>query len=196
MLAISHLSLCLSSLIQSSSILLPSFYCHLLISYPTQPFDRSLELARAGRPWGRPPRTDPSTSTTGPSPASTIGHEGLNLKDTWSRVYLARGCASVIQSGHIAGDIGGRGEVYWQSLLLLSLSDPSDLVAMEAIKAMFGAPLPKAEPSIRRRGQGQVDNESEAMQARIFGASWNMIMSVADDAVPHETVPGESCCQS
>ena len=97
----------------------------------------------------------------------------------------------MIQSGHIAGDIKGRGEVYWQALILLALSDPSDLVAMETVKAMFGAPLPKAEPSIRRRGAAPVDVEAESFQARMFGASWNMVMSVADDPVSHEMVPGE-----
>lgn len=38
----------------------------------------------------------------GDAAADTESH--LNLRDTWARVYLARACAAVIQSGHIAGE--------------------------------------------------------------------------------------------
>lgn len=76
----------------------------------------------------------------------------LNLRDTWSRIYLARASAAVIQSGYIAGDLSSSsGAVFWEALQVLALADSSDLVALEAIRSMFGAPYPKADASIRKR---------------------------------------------
>ena len=37
---------------------------------------------------------------------------------------------------------------------MLALADPSELVAMEAMRAMLGAPYPRAEASIRKRTGG------------------------------------------
>ncbi|GAX84107.1 hypothetical protein CEUSTIGMA_g11530.t1 [Chlamydomonas eustigma] len=105
----------------------------------------------------------------------------LNLKDLYSRVYLARGCASVIQSGNIAGDLNGSGAVFWEAMQFLILADSSELVALEATKSIFGAPFPKAETSIRRRlASGPFEGDVDPSQSRTYGASWHMMMSVAD----------------
>lgn len=48
------------------------------------------------------------------------------------------------------GDIQGAGEVFWDALVLMVVSDPNEVVAMEAVKAMFGAPLPQSG-SIKKR---------------------------------------------
>jgi hypothetical protein len=105
-------------------------------------------------------------STPGASAPPTVMRlqpEGLlNLKDTWARVYLARGCAAVIQSGHIAGDLAGKGETFWAALQLLALADPSELVAMEAIRAMFGAPYPRPETLKKRGANPTACSESRA----------------------------------
>ncbi len=49
-----------------------------------------------------------------------------------------------------AGDINGSGSVFFETLVFLACADPSDLVALEAIRALFGAPYPRAEP-LRKR---------------------------------------------
>ena len=54
----------------------------------------------------------------------------------------------------LAGDLSGRGAVFWEALQVLALADPSELVAMEAMRAMLGAPYPRAEASIRKRTGG------------------------------------------
>jgi hypothetical protein len=36
------------------------------------------------------------------------------------------------------------GALFWEALIMLALSDPSDMVALEAIKAMVAAPQPCA----------------------------------------------------
>ena len=46
------------------------------------------------------------------------------------------------------------GSIFWEALQFLALADPSEMVAMEAIRAMHGAPPPRAEPSIRKKGVG------------------------------------------
>ncbi|KAG2489163.1 hypothetical protein HYH03_012389 [Edaphochlamys debaryana] len=118
----------------------------------------------------------------------------LNLRDTWARVYLARACAAVIQSGHIAGDVGGRGAVFWQALLLLATADPSERVALEAVRALFGAPYPRASSAAAMRGPaggvrlpgsaapGEV--EAESSQAKVLGASWHLVMTQALETPP------------
>lgn len=35
-------------------------------------------------------------------------------------------------------------DLFWETLIMLVLSDPSDMVALEAVKAMAGAPAPHA----------------------------------------------------
>ena len=45
------------------------------------------------------------------------------------------------------------GSVFWEALQYLALADPSEMVAMEAIRAMHGAAYPKAESSIRKKGE-------------------------------------------
>ena len=57
---------------------------------------------------GAAPKPGASAAAGGSPPEiSREEPEGfLNLRDPWARVYLARGCAAVIQSGHIAGRRG------------------------------------------------------------------------------------------
>lgn len=55
----------------------------------------------------------------------------------------------------------GRGAVFWQALLLLALSDPSELVAQEATRAMFGALPPRATTATALRQQGGARWEQE-----------------------------------
>lgn len=43
------------------------------------------------------------SSPSRPAVVRDDGESSLNLKDPWARVYLARGCATALQSGHIAG---------------------------------------------------------------------------------------------
>ncbi|KAG1666846.1 hypothetical protein FOA52_009470 [Chlamydomonas sp. UWO 241] len=122
------------------------------------------------------------------APPPTVSREQLpeghlNLRDTWARVYLARGCAAVIQSGAVAGDIGAgaRGEVFWDALQFLALSDPSDTVAFEAIRAMFGAPFPRPESIKKRPNAAPVgDASEEAGASKTYGASWHMVIGVSD----------------
>jgi hypothetical protein len=45
----------------------------------------------------------PSKRSAGSAGGDPDSESHLNLRDTWARVYLARSCAAVIQSGHIAG---------------------------------------------------------------------------------------------
>jgi hypothetical protein len=45
----------------------------------------------------------------------------------------------------LAGDIKGSGDVFWRSLVLMLVSDPSNLAAFQCIRSMFGAPAPHAE---------------------------------------------------
>ncbi|KXZ43569.1 hypothetical protein GPECTOR_87g432 [Gonium pectorale] len=139
-------------------------------------------------------------------PRGGLGDEGLegshlNLRDTWARVYLARGCAAAIQSGHIAGDVSGRGAVFWSALQLLALADPSERVALEAVRAMFGAPAPRATSAaaLRQPGGGArppgaaspAEQEAEAAQSKILGASWHLMCATALDTppVPEPPVP-------
>ena len=67
----------------------------------------------------------------------------------------------------LAGDLSGRGAVFWEALQVLALADPSELVAMEAMRAMLGAPYPRAESSIWKRtgGRGRGVNGGHAMEA-------------------------------
>ncbi|KAG2422978.1 hypothetical protein HXX76_015649 [Chlamydomonas incerta] len=130
----------------------------------------------------------------GADPAETESH--LNLRDTWARVYLARACAAVIQSGHIAGDVSGRGAVFWQALLLLAVADPAERVALEAIRALFGAPYPRATSAAAMRqpgagsrlpgapGSSPAELEAEATQPKIAGASWHLVMTQALEQPP------------
>ncbi|GLI65416.1 hypothetical protein VaNZ11_008982, partial [Volvox africanus] len=129
----------------------------------------------------------------------------LNLRDTWARVYLARACAAVIQSGHIAGDVADRGAVFWQALLLLAVADPSERVALEAIRAMFGAPYPRGTTAAAMRAPGagarlsvatspaEVDVESS--QSKILGASWHLVMTQALEQPPVQE-PGAAASSS
>ncbi|GIL76658.1 hypothetical protein Vretifemale_6217 [Volvox reticuliferus] len=125
----------------------------------------------------------------------------LNLRDTWARVYLARACAAVIQSGHIAGDVGDRGAVFWQALLLLAVADPSERVALEAIRAMFGAPYPRGTTAAAMRAPGAgarlsvatspAEVDAESSQSKIMGASWHLVMTQALEQPPVQE-PGSS----
>ncbi|KAG2426715.1 hypothetical protein HYH02_014755 [Chlamydomonas schloesseri] len=120
----------------------------------------------------------------------------LNLRDTWARVYLARACAAVIQSGHIAGDVAGRGAVFWQALLLLAVADPAERVSLEAIRALFGAPYPRATSAAAMRqpgaasrlpgapGSSPAELEAETTQPKIAGASWHLVMTQALEQPP------------
>eukprot|EP00955_Chlamydomonas_euryale_P017361 185420-Chlamydomonas_euryale.AAC.2 len=117
---------------------------------PKQRHRRRRRPQGAPRPPHLPRRASPSTPPQGAPPPPylpllTSLSPHLAVRDSWARVYLARGCAAAIQSGAIAGDIGAgaRGEVFWEALQLLALADPSDTVAYEAIRDMFGAPLPR-----------------------------------------------------
>lgn len=79
------------------------------------------------------PRATKDSGGAAPTPGRPTvlredGESSLTLRDTWARVYLARGCAAAIQSGHIAGDLHGAGAVFWEALQLLAIADPSDLV--------------------------------------------------------------------
>uniref|UniRef100_A0A7S0WTL6 SH3 domain-containing protein n=1 Tax=Chlamydomonas leiostraca TaxID=1034604 RepID=A0A7S0WTL6_9CHLO len=143
-------------------------------------------------------------ATASPSRPTVLREDGestLNLRDTWARVYLARGCATAIQSGHVAGDISGAGAVFWEALVLLALADPSELVGMEAVKAMFGAPPPHPEQLKKRPAylaHPELDPEGGA-QPRVYAASWHMVMSVADQppAVPgHALGPTHDALQA
>ena len=57
-----------------------------------------------------------------------------------------------------AGDVKGSGEVFWRSLVLMVVCDPSNIAALTSIKVMFGAPQPHAENLKKRwvRGPGCV----------------------------------------
>ncbi len=64
--------------------------------------------------------------------------------------------------------------MFWEALQLLALADPSDLVALEAIRAMFGAPSPRAE-SLKKRAAGRCGTGRGAWHAYgyfvcVFGA--------------------------
>ncbi|MEW5302150.1 MAG: hypothetical protein WDW36_004959 [Sanguina aurantia] len=107
--------------------------------------------------------------------------QSLNLKDPWARCYLARGCAAAIQSGHIAGDLTGRGAVFWEALVAMAAYDPSDMVALTAISAMFGAPQQPGgalRGEFRRPGGPEYEQEA-ANSSKVYGASWHMVMGQA-----------------
>lgn len=71
---------------------------------------------------------------------------GINLDDAYSRVYLARICGNVMQVEK--KDSEG---AFFRLLMSLAVRDPSDMVALEAIKAMGGytvAPRPTLDMDI------------------------------------------------
>jgi len=139
----------------------------------------------------------PTTDITGaPVPPPKVVRQeqeaSLNLWCVHSRMYLARGCASSLQSGFIGGDVRGSGDVFWRSLILMLICDPSNLVALECIRNMFGAPHPHAE-NLRKRPTWMAvpghDIELESLTlARVYGASWHMVVAEADELVPLEPV--------
>lgn len=45
------------------------------------------------------------------------------------------------------------GEVFWRALLVMLVSDPSNLVAFSCVRAIFGEPQPHAE-NLRKRCVG------------------------------------------
>ena len=50
--------------------------------------------------------------------------------------------------------MSGRGAVFWQALLLLAVADPAERVSLEAIRALFGAPYPRATSAAAMRQPG------------------------------------------
>ena len=65
---------------------------------------------------GAAPKPGAAAAAGSPPEISREEPEGfLNLRDPWARVYLARGCAAVIQSGHIAGVWSERLKEGWMS---------------------------------------------------------------------------------
>lgn len=54
------------------------------------------------------------------------------------------------------GDVQNSGAPFWEALVSMVCADPSDMVALEAIRSMFGAPPPHPE-SLRRRQVGCQD---------------------------------------
>eukprot|EP00198_Chlamydomonas_reinhardtii_P004872 XP_001694208.1 predicted protein [Chlamydomonas reinhardtii] len=94
----------------------------------------------------------------------------------------------IMPSGHIAGDVSGRGAVFWQALLLLAVADPAERVSLEAIRALFGAPYPRATSAAAMRqpgagtrlpgapGSSPAELEAETTQPKIAGASWHLVV--------------------
>ncbi|GFR45403.1 hypothetical protein Agub_g6778, partial [Astrephomene gubernaculifera] len=156
-----------------------------------------LGLLPAKRPGSSLLSSSSSSDPTSSSAAAAAGDSSdspLTLRDTWARVYLARACAAAIQSGHIAGDVAGRGSTFWQALVLLAVADPCERVALEAVRAMFGAPYPRAASAAAMRQPGAggrlpapsspAEVEAEAAQSKILGASWHLIMTQALELPP------------
>ncbi len=54
--------------------------------------------------------------------------------------------------------------MFWQALLLLALSDPSELVAQEATRAMFGALPPRATTATALRGGARWEEEQSGVE--------------------------------
>lgn len=63
---------------------------------------------------------------------------GINLDDAYSRVYLARICGACMQVEKKESE-----GCFWRMLCALALKDPSDMVALEAIKSMAGSTAPQ-----------------------------------------------------
>ncbi|KAF8062701.1 SPAC3H8.02 [Scenedesmus sp. PABB004] len=121
--------------------------------------------------------------------------KSLNLSDAWARLYLARGCGAVVHAGV------GNAAPFWEMLVLLACCDKSTIVAMEAIKALAGAPFPvaatlspsAASPAAAGGAAGgaggrrpvQLPDEHAEADARVrFAMSWQLLAAHADDEAP------------
>ncbi|EFJ44601.1 hypothetical protein VOLCADRAFT_121307 [Volvox carteri f. nagariensis] len=99
-----------------------------------------------------------------------------------------------VETAKRTGDVSERGAVFWQALVLLAVADPSERVALEAIRAMFGAPYPRATTAAAMRAPGAgtrisvasspVEVEAESSQSKILGASWHLVMTQALEQPP------------
>ncbi|KAF6252279.1 hypothetical protein COO60DRAFT_1704362 [Scenedesmus sp. NREL 46B-D3] len=122
--------------------------------------------------------------------------KSLNLADAWARVYLARGCGAVVHSR-----VGNDGP-FWEMLVLLACCDKSTIVALEAIKALAGAPYPAVATlgsgaaaaagsaaaadgiSSSRRPAQAPDEYVEADSRLRYAMAWQLLMAHAEDAAP------------
>ena len=49
-----------------------------------------------------------------------LAGQGVNLEDSWARLYLARACAYVVHSDQSSGDVSRDGAPFWHMLHLLA----------------------------------------------------------------------------
>lgn len=133
---------------------------------------------------------DAPAAGTSTAPASATHIEGaLNLMDQYSRVYLARGCAAIIYSGMARGNTAGSAAPFWHALCAMACTDASNVVALEAIRAIAGAPLPEAarvKPSedAKQRLKEAVDEREEVEHGRAHAYAWQVLLAHADDDAP------------
>jgi hypothetical protein len=115
----------------------------------------------------------------------------VNAIDAWARVYLARGCGAVI---HVGGYGAGGGSTttatnpFWETLTILACCDRSNIVSMEAIRALCGAGEPSAADALKpaggKRAAPQVDEAREQRGAAAAVAAWRLLLSRAEDEAP------------
>lgn len=93
---------------------------------------------------GIPPASLEASAQKEAVEATAINAENaLNLKDPWARIYLTRGCAEVLHSGAIAGELDGVGAPFWQALLIVACCDESISASLSAIRSLAGAAVPQ-----------------------------------------------------
>lgn len=129
----------------------------------------------------------PASESSSGTSAAVNGEVGpLTLTDNFSRVYLSRGCGSVV---HDLGISKAKNSPFWKALVLLACNDPSELVANEAIKTLVGAPPAKAidlSVSGRQRKEFKVDEDAEKIERIV---RWNAWQTIVKDKPPPP--PGE-----
>ncbi|KAJ9535027.1 hypothetical protein QJQ45_029699, partial [Haematococcus lacustris] len=83
------------------------------------------------------------------------------------------------------------GAVWWEALVLLALGEAQPLVALEAVRAMFGAAPPQPGPGLQQRGHGS-GAAPGSDRGPLMGASWRMVISMADSTpdLPDTAPPG------
>lgn len=121
---------------------------------------------------------------SGPGPIRVPG-QGVNLEDSFARLYLGRLCAYVVHSDQSATDVARDGAPFWRMLCLLATRDPVDLVRFGAIEAMTGA-LASANASLSSSSKpGSARDDTVQRQRR--GRAWRLLVTQAGLEV---TVPG------
>ncbi|KAL4422766.1 hypothetical protein ABPG75_008963 [Micractinium tetrahymenae] len=121
---------------------------------------------------------------SGPSPPRMPG-QGVNLEDSFARLYLSRLCAAVVQSDQSATDVARDGAPFFRMLCLLATRDPVDLVRFGAIEAMAGALASPASSALTAGKAGSAREDTVQRQRR--GRAWRLLVTQAGVEV---TVPG------